>query len=42
MAPMAAVPPPAAQAEYPPCTRTVRDQCTNPGEMAGRKKRKRS
>jgi hypothetical protein len=29
IAPLAQTPPPAAQAEYPPCTKTLQDQCTN-------------
>jgi hypothetical protein len=29
MAPMAVAPPPAAQAVYPPCSKTLKDQCTN-------------
>jgi hypothetical protein len=29
MAPMAVAPPPSAQAVYPPCSKTLQDQCTN-------------
>jgi hypothetical protein len=29
IAPLALTPPPAAQAEYPPCTKTLQDQCAN-------------
>jgi hypothetical protein len=48
MAPMASNPPPAAQAEYPRCSRTVTDQCvqnsaresdTKGGKPAKRKRR---
>lgn len=40
-APMAQIPAPAPQAEYPPCTRELQDQCTNTRRGADTPRRKR-